>query len=152
MINLEILTDFQSQIDTAALKKAAQLTLENQGFGSDSDLSIVITDNEQLQQLNYQFRGIAAPTDVLSFPADHTDPDSGTTYHGDVLIAYPTAADQAEKWGHPISVELQLLIIHGILHLLGHDHADPNEKDRMWAAQTEVLTQLGLQISVERDP
>jgi probable rRNA maturation factor len=151
MINLEILEDFQSLVNAAALEQAAQLTLKNQGRDSTSELTIVITDNQQIQQLNHQFRSIAVPTDVLSFPADHTDPDSGETYLGDIIIAYPTAAAQAKKWDHLITAELQLLVIHGSLHLLGHDHANEAEKDLMWGAQAEILAQLGLHIRVERD-
>jgi probable rRNA maturation factor len=63
---------------------------------------------------------------------------------GDILISVPYAAKGARKAGHPLEAELQLLVVHGVLHLLGHDHAKPREKSRMWKAQREILTELGL--------
>jgi probable rRNA maturation factor len=81
---------------------------------------------------------------VLSFPASETDPESGTRYIGDILISIPRAQSQADAAGHPLESEVQLLVVHGVLHLLGHDHADPAEKNRMWKAQSEILDSLGL--------
>jgi len=148
MINLEIIEGFRSLIESQPLERAAKLTLEHQQTPSNSEMTIVITDNAQLRQLNRQYRGVDAPTDVLSFPAGYADPDSGATYLGDIILSYPMAAAQAHKGGHALEAELQLLVIHGSLHLLGHDHAEPEEKARMWAAQDEILAQLGLQIEV----
>jgi len=81
---------------------------------------------------------------VLSFPASETDPETGARYIGDIIISVPYAARSAEKAGHPVESELQLLVVHGVLHLLGHDHAEPKEKARMWKAQAEILELLGL--------
>ena len=85
-----------------------------------------------------------APTDVLSFPASETDPESGITYLGDILVSVPRAHQQAIAAGHSLESEVQLLVVHGILHLMGHDHADADEKARMWQAQAEILAGLGL--------
>ena len=98
-----------------------------------------------MRELNRQFRNIDAPTDVLSFPADFSDPENGIPYLGDIIISYPSAKEQSYAGGHSIEAELQLLVVHGILHLLGHDHADPEEKADMWAAQKEILHDLGLE-------
>ncbi len=84
------------------------------------------------------------PTDVLSFPASETDPETGTSYLGDILVSIPRAEAQAQAAGHPLEAEVQLLVVHGVLHLLGYDHANPEEKSRMWAAQAEVLEGIGL--------
>ena len=84
------------------------------------------------------------PTDVLSFPASETDPDTGASYIGDILISIPRAQAQADAAGHPLEAEVQLLVVHGVLHLLGYDHADAEEKALMWKAQAEILTGLGL--------
>lgn len=81
---------------------------------------------------------------MLSFPASETDPETGARYIGDILISMPRAQTQADAAGHPVESEVQLLVVHGVLHLLGHDHADPNEKTRMWNAQAEILDTLGL--------
>jgi len=110
----------------------------------DGDLSIVLTDDARLRQLNREYLGIDAPTDVLSFPASETDPESGGSYLGDILISVPRARQQAGAAGHPLASEVQLLVVHGVLHLLGHDHATSEERSRMWAAQSAILASLGL--------
>ena len=83
-------------------------------------------------------------TDVLSFPSDEVDPETGSQYLGDIIISIPRAAQQAQVGGHSLEAEVQLLVVHGTLHLLGHDHAEAEEKARMWAAQAEVMGRLGL--------
>lgn len=124
------------------IERAAKAALENQS--ANGDLTIVLTDDAQLHQLNHDYLGVDAPTDVLSFPAAETDPDTGTPYLGDILISIQRAESQAQSAGHPLEAELQLLVVHGVLHLLGHDHAEPEDKTRMWNAQGQVLDKLGL--------
>ncbi len=124
------------------LSHAARAALLQQS--AEGDISIVLTEDEQLHQLNLQYLGVDAPTDVLSFPAAETDPESGERYLGDILISVPRATQQAADAGHPLGDELQLLVVHGVLHLLGHDHAESEEKARMWAAQSAILQSLGL--------
>jgi len=126
------------------LERAAQAALQHESQSPDVELSIVLTDNARLHELNLNYLGVDSPTDVLSFPASETDPETGTRYLGDILISVPRAQAQAEAAGHPLESEVQLLVVHGVLHLLGHDHAEPEEKDRMWKAQSEILKSLGL--------
>lgn len=144
MIHLQVAeSNFEPLLsDLSFLERAASEALRQSGTGP-ADLTIVISDDAQLQELNRQFLGIDAPTDVLSFPADDTDPDSGERYIGDILISYPRAAAQAASAGHAVQDELQLLVVHGVLHLLGYDHAVPAEKTRMWEIQAQVLDSLG---------
>jgi probable rRNA maturation factor len=142
MIHLEIDEEFSGQVQESVLKRAANETLKHEGKALDTELTIVITEDANLQRLNHQFLGIDAPTDVLSFPSGDIDPDTGEPYLGDILISYPRAQAQAESAGHPVEAEVQLLVIHGILHLLGYDHADPEGKKRMWPVQDEVLRVL----------
>ena len=111
---------------------------------TQGDLTIVLTDDDQLQQLNRKYLGIDAPTDVLSFPAAEMDPDSRRAYLGDVLISVPRAQAQAAAAGHPLESEVQLLAVHGVLHLLGFDHGQTEERARMWSVQNEVLGSIGL--------
>ncbi len=132
--------------DLSFLERAGLEALRQAGAGS-ADLTIVIGDDAQLHELNRRFLGVDAPTDVLSFPADDTDPDSGERYLGDILISYPRAADQAASAGHTVQDELLLLVVHGVLHLLGYDHAVPAEKTRMWEIQAQVLESLGSRLS-----
>ncbi|HET6821821.1 MAG TPA: rRNA maturation RNase YbeY, partial [Anaerolineales bacterium] len=126
------------------LERAAQAALEHESQASESELSIVLTDDARLHQLNQEYLGVDAPTDVLSFPASETDPETGAQYLGDILISIPRAQAQADAAGHPLESEVQLLVVHGVLHLLGHDHAEAEEKARMWRAQSEILEHLGL--------
>src|SRR5215216_5958156 len=126
------------------LERAAQAALQHESQSPDVELSIVLTDNARLHELNLNYLGVDSPTDVLSFPASETDPETGTRYLGDILISVPRAQAQAEAAGHPLESDVQLLVVHGVLHLLGHDHAEPEEKDRMWKAQSEILKSLGL--------
>ena len=113
-------------------------------LSASSDITIVLTDDAQLHELNRDYLGVDAPTDVLSFPASELDPETGSTYLGDILISIPRATQQAQAAGHPIEAEVQLLVVHGVLHLLGYDHAEAQEKARMWAEQAKVLERLGL--------
>jgi probable rRNA maturation factor len=152
MLHIQISESLQSyQLPQAAmtelLDRAAQAVLERQATHPQEDASLVLTDDAQVQELNSQYLGIDAPTDVLSFPAGDDDPDSGAYYLGDVLISYPRAASQALAGGHAVEAELQLLAVHGMLHLYGYDHLDQESKATMWAIQAALLRQLDCPIS-----
>jgi probable rRNA maturation factor len=125
------------------LDRAARVVLDLSGV-QDSDLTIVLVDDARIQALNRDFLAHDAPTDVLSFPADEPDPETGRRYLGDVVISLALAGEQARERGHAVEAEMQLLVVHGILHLLGHDHAKVGEKERMWAAQAQALERLGV--------
>ena len=148
MIHIESEISFSHPL----LKRAARTALEHEAQSLDSELSIILTDDARLHELNLNYLGVDAPTDVLSFPASETDPETGARYIGDILISVPRAQTQAEAAGHPLESEVQLLVVHGVLHLLGHDHAEAEEKARMWKAQAEILEQLGLgQIQIREE-
>jgi probable rRNA maturation factor len=140
MIHIETEIPFPENL----LENAARAALEHESASSDSDLSIILTDDARLHELNLNYLNVDAPTDVLSFPASETDPETGAPYIGDILISIPRAQSQAAAAGHPLEAEVQLLVVHGVLHLLGHDHARTKEKARMWKAQAEILERLGL--------
>jgi probable rRNA maturation factor len=129
-------------LDEDTLERAANETLKHEG--ALGDITVVLTDDNEIQQLNRDFLGNDAPTDVLSFPASESDPETGNPYLGDIIISIPRAAQQANAAGHELIAEVQLLIVHGTLHLLGYDHAEAAEKNKMWQAQAEVLKRLGL--------
>lgn len=105
------------------------------------DLTIALTSDEDIQQLNAQFRNIDRPTDVLSFESDELDPLSGVRYLGDIVISYARALQQSSDAGHSVNDELKLLTVHGILHLLGYDHHTPAAKSQMWQLQGQILKQ-----------
>ena len=121
---------------------AAQKALHFSNRDQNAELTLVLTDDAQLHELNREYREVDGPTDVLSFPAGETDLDTGNLYLGDILISIPRALAQAQAEGQPIEAELRLLVVHGVLHLLGFDHSNEQEKAAMWAAQTEILAHL----------
>jgi len=150
MIHIE--SDFPVSEDL--IERAANAALSHHALGAspEAELTIVLTDDTRLRELNRDYLGIDAPTDVLSFPASETDPETGARYIGDILISIPRAQAQADAAGHPLESEIQLLVVHGVLHLLGHDHAQAEEKARMWQAQAEILAGLGLgQIQIREE-
>ncbi len=140
MIHIEPHPDF---LDIELLESAARAVLEQQS-APDDDITIVLTDDDHMHELNLDYLGIDAPTDVLSFPASESDPETGAHYLGDILISVQRAEQQAQAADHSLQAEAQLLVVHGTLHLLGHDHTEAEQKARMWAAQAEVLKRLGL--------
>jgi probable rRNA maturation factor len=142
VIHIETNLSLQTTFVPEPLERAALAVLAH--GSTDGDISIVLTDDAQLHEMNRAYLGIDAPTDVLSFPASETDPDTGRRYLGDILISVPRAEEQARTAGHSLEAEAQLLVVHGTLHLLGYDHAGAAEKTRMWKAQAEVLEELGL--------
>ncbi len=142
MIDLQTEIFLSPEIQSA-LQEAVTATLAQQKHPLDVDLTLRITDDAELQALNSAFLGNDAPTDVLSFPLGEVDPETGRLYLGDIAISYPQAVQQAQKGNHALLHELQLLVVHGVLHLLGHDHYAPEEKARMWQAQRAVLDVLG---------
>ena len=126
---------------------AAQTALSYEKQASAANITIALTDDTQLQKLNFEFLQINAPTDVLSFPANERDPETNERYLGDIIVSYPRALVQAETGGHNVRDELFLLVVHGVLHLLGYDHSEEDEKRVMWEHQSEIITELGSTIS-----
>ena len=144
---------YRKKIDSRRLREAAQKTLAHERAPSRAEITLVITGDDEIRDLNRRYRGVDAPTDVLSFAEAEADarcvasPDEAA-YLGDVVISYPRAVAQAASAGHPADDELLLLVVHGVLHLLGHDHAGRAEKRKMWAAQEEILNELGVHIKI----
>ncbi len=143
MINIEIIPEFRRVFTPTILERAAKAALAQQD-APDVDLTLVLTGDSQIQALDREFMKEDSPTDVLSFPSSEIDPETGRHYLGDIVISVPRAEAQSVAAGHSLEAELSLLVIHGVLHLLGHDHAGVKEKKRMWAAQSEILTLLGI--------
>jgi probable rRNA maturation factor len=121
--------------DAQALLRATDLT--------DAELSLLLCDDAFIHTLNRDYRGKDAPTDVLAFAqreGEGADPDDEIL--GDVVISIPTATRQAEARGHSTAREIQVLLVHGFLHLLGYDHGDDEEEAEMEAAATKLLAGL----------
>jgi probable rRNA maturation factor len=147
MIHLQIKEIFKKEIKEESLHEAALAVYQHQEISLNKELSLVVDDDEVLHSLNLKHLGQDKATDVLSFPSGELDPDSGQTYLGDVIISYESALKQSKAAGHQVDDELQLLVVHGCLHLLGFDHAAAEEKEQMWSIQDEILNNLGVKIT-----
>lgn len=132
------------------LTTVASTVLEHVGVAA-GDLTIVLTEDETIRELNMRYAGIDRPTDVLSFENGSLDPESKRIYYGDVVISVQTARRQAKTANHSLQEELSLLTVHGTLHLIGYDHAKIHDKERMWTAQSAILKALGLTIVLPKD-
>jgi len=109
------------------------------------EISVLFTDNESVRELNRQYRGIDAPTDVLSFPqasrAELEKAEEGAeALLGDIVISVDRAREQAREMGHSLKQECSLLLAHGLLHLVGYDHHEPAEAEAMRRAEQELLS------------
>lgn len=152
-VDIEVAAPLRAQIDPETLREVVKATLRHASV-SRGLVTLVISDDETVQRLNRDYRDVDEPTDVLSFPAREGEetliadlpPDLQAemgVYWGDVIIAYPYAARQAEAYGNSVAAELRMLAVHGTLHLLGYDHDTPENEEEMWTAQRRILTQFG---------
>ncbi len=129
------------------LEKTAKKTLEIEK-SEDCEVSIHLTNDDEIKELNLTYRGVDSPTDVLAFAMrEGDDCDINSDILGDVVISIETAERQAKECSHGIRAELSLLIVHGILHLLGYDHAKREEADLMQEKQKKILLSLGYDLS-----
>jgi len=128
-------------LDLAAFEKLAAYVLDREDIAYEVELSIAIVDIDEMTELNVRYRGKDGPTDVLSFGCDDpcpVDSDEPVTL-GDVVIAPQIALAQAEEYGHTVEEELNLLLVHGILHLLGYDHEEDEAAAAMQARERVLL-------------
>ena len=133
------------------VRRAVLASLEYEGFGADTELSVTFTDNEGIRAINAEYRGIDAPTDVLSFPltdyegVDFPVADEPESSLGDIVLSLERASEQAKEFGHSFEREVAFLTVHSMLHLLGYDHVDSDEDDaEMRRRQSEILVKMGL--------
>lgn len=130
------------QADVDAIQLAAWYALSVSQAGAPLALTVTLTTSERVHELNRDYAGIDEPTDVLSFGAEgeaYAVEPGEPPYIGDVVIAYPVAQAQAARANTPVISELQLLAIHGTLHLLGYDHDTPDRQAEMWAYQSAAM-------------
>jgi probable rRNA maturation factor len=117
--------------------KCCRAVLRREGYTSDCEVSVTLVHDPQIQELNREYRGIDAPTDVLSF-------EMGGELLGDVIISLDTATRQARRYEHSSEREIAFLTVHGLLHLLGYNHERKSDEREMLAKQEEVLDGLGI--------
>ena len=112
------------------------------------DFTLSFVEPEMIQDLNKNFRGIDNITDVLSFESGgEVDPETGLEYLGDIIICLSQAEKQAAQSGHSLENEIALLEIHGLLHLMGYDHMEEDEKTEMWKYQDHYLEKCGIKLN-----
>ncbi len=152
-IEIQIDDAYSTLVDGENLRAVAVATLTANDV-EEAELTLVVTSDDAVQQLNRDYRGIDAPTDVLSFAAQEGDDEHALElppelsaeldcYLGDIIIAYPYTVHQAESFGSTPAAELRLMVVHGVLHLLGDDHDTAEAEAEMWARQEAVLAQFG---------
>ena len=142
------------------IKKVIDASLEYENCDFDAEVSVTIVDNEAIREINNETRNLNMPTDVLSFPMLYFDEDANiidsefdmdgdVLVLGDIVISAERAKEQAEEFGHSFLREIAFLTVHSMLHLLGYDHVDDPEGERiMFAKQEEILDKLGIKREV----
>ena len=120
------------------IKKAAENALEYEGM-DNCIISCMLTDDDGIQQLNREFRGVDAVTDVLSFPMGDTDIESGKTVLGDMMINVKRCEEQGIEFGHGFDREIMYLTVHSVLHLLGYDHVDEGEMKKEMRSHEKAI-------------
>jgi len=145
-LTLQIDPAYQDSVDAGRIETTVRRVLKSQGVTDPVALSVVITGDEEIHELNQRFRGVDSPTDVLAFGSGEPDqqfvsPPDEPPYLGDVVISYPRAAAQAAEHGHTTAEELDLLVIHGCLHLLGFEDETEAGREEMWRWQERLLRQ-----------
>ena len=133
-------------VNTRRIRAAAETVLTAHSMQEDSTLTVVITDNQAVRELNLHHRDIDAGTDILSFPADAPPIKipGEAPYLGDLIIAYPYALQQAQHEKIAVDDSFVLLVIHGVLHLLGYDHDTDENRTNMWNRQETMLRKMGV--------
>ena len=152
-MSIEINNESAISVDEVAIQRLVVFALDQMHVHPDAELAIVLVDEAAMEQLHVQWMDEPGPTDVLSFPMDELRPGSEDAITpagllGDIVLCPQVAMAQAEDAGHSTIDELLLLTTHGLLHLLGFDHAEPEEEKEMFGIQRDIL--LGFAIAERR--
>jgi probable rRNA maturation factor len=148
-MSIEINNESAIEVDEAAIQRLAVYALDQLHVHPDAELAIVFVDEAAMEQLHVQWMDEPGPTDVLSFPMDELRPGSEDNVTppgllGDIVVCPQVAIAQAETAGHTPIEEMLLLTTHGILHLLGFDHAEPEDEKEMFGLQRDLLVGFAL--------
>ena len=143
-MSIEVNNESGVDADEAELQRAMAYSLDQLHVHPDAELAIVLVDEAAMEQLHLQWMDEPGPTDVLSFPMDELRPGTDDAQTpagllGDIVLCPQVAIAQAESAGHTATEELTMLTVHGLLHLLGFDHAEPDDEKEMFDLQRELL-------------
>lgn len=149
---MQVAPAFRGRLKVAWLRDVVRRTLESERLHTPAEVGLTVTDDATVRALNARYRGLDEVTDVLSFGLTEASPDapggpfalppSGRIQLGDVVLSYPQAARQARQAGHTVVHEAAVLVAHGVLHLLGYDHAEPEEERVMFSKQEAVAAEM----------
>lgn len=157
-MSVEVANESGVDLDEQALVRISRHVLDRMGVSPLAELSLLLVDVEEMEKLHVRWMGEPGPTDVMAFPMDELDlrgsrgvsqgsgsggyepEETGPALLGDVVLCPEIAERQGSEAGHGTEAELRLLCTHGVLHLLGYDHADPEEHREMFALQAELLS------------
>ena len=144
-MSIEIANESGTEVDEADLAALARHVLDDMGVHSLAELSVLLVDTPTMTGLHERWMGEPGPTDVLAFPMDELDtarpdaPEPGPALLGDIVLCPSVAVRQARAAGHSMDDELVLLATHGVLHLLGYDHMEPEEEKEMFGLQQKLI-------------
>jgi probable rRNA maturation factor len=145
-MSIEVLNESGEPLDVTGLSRLSRFVLDRMRVHPQAELCLKLVDEATIAELNEKWMEKTGPTDVLAFPMDelrpglvNEDPEEGVL--GDLVLCVAVAARQAEEAGHPMTDEVELLTVHGILHLLGYDHAEPEDHREMFDLQAQLLAQ-----------
>lgn len=143
-MSVEVTNESGMDVPLESLQELVRFSLETLRVNPEADVAIIAVDDKTMAELHMQWMDEPGPTDVLSFPMDELRPprpgdEPVTGILGDIVLCPSFATAQAEKAGHGLEAELQLLTVHGLLHLLGFDHAEPDEEREMFGLQDSLL-------------
>lgn len=143
MLTLIVPNSYAKQLDQKRLALAWEESLKLLNLLTKTSATLRITNNALIRQFNLSWRNEFSVTDVLSFENAYIDPETGEEYLGDIMISFQKAKQQAQAGGHPVQTEIEMLFVHGILHLVGFDHGDKEEWQAMTDMQNTILKKIG---------
>jgi probable rRNA maturation factor len=145
-MSIEVSNESGLDVSEEELISVARFVIRRMDVNPAAELSMLLLDTNAMADLHMRWMDLPGPTDVMSFPMDEIEPggrpdapDPGPSMLGDIVLCPQFAADQAAAAGHSLGHELALLTVHGVLHLLGFDHAEPDEEKEMFALQRRLL-------------
>lgn len=160
--NIEVETKLALEFDyKEIIHRVINEVLDYEACPYESEVNLILTDNEEIHKINKEYRNIDAPTDVLSFPMidyevagdfslveqsqeDYFNPETGELVLGDIIVSIDKVLEQAKNYNHSVMREFAFLIAHSMLHLCGYDHMEPEEARTMEAKQREILEKLNI--------
>ncbi|WP_026453696.1 rRNA maturation RNase YbeY [Saccharomonospora iraqiensis] len=156
-MSIEIANESGVDVDETSIVSAARFTLDRMEVSPLAELSVSLVTQDVMEQLHVRWMDLPGPTDVMAFPMDEMEagrgpeaPESSPALLGDIVLCPGFAEDQAATAGHPLLDELHLLTVHGVLHLLGYDHAEPEEEREMFGLQNRVLADFRAALDAAR--